>query len=275
MSILIERTALALFAIAPLIAWSQESASDEISSERAARLAVMQKIVGEYSMTIGSSEEMVTLRESPVLRFSNPIRLAADGGMFLWEHDGRPVALTCVFPSGVGLWDHEFQSLSDRPLVARRGIRTVWSPAAAIRFTDVPKASAPPFTAPARRREMGTISRRFTARMLGWGEGKRKDDELRMLASPIHRWGDPKGEVVDGGMFLFGEATDPEVALVLEAHRVEEVLIWKYALARVTTAELAVRIDNEIVWSIPPWDFQSRPNEPYLTIFKQLAPKLK
>ena len=252
---------------------SEEPASDEQAIERAARLAVMQRSIAEYSLTIGALAKPVELRKIPVLRFTNPIRGAADGGLFLWEHEGRPVALACIYRSTDNIrWDHEFQTLSDLQITAIRANRIAWQPPASARFKVVPKVAPPSEPVAARRREAGEISRRFSVRLLGWGDVNRKNDELRLQDNPVHRWGDPNGPVVDGRMFLFGEATDPELALLLEAHRDGAKFVWKYAVARVTSAELSVRFDDQEVVAIPVWDHDPRPDQPYLTVFSQPEP---
>lgn len=262
----------AFVVIASTIACADEPSADQIAAERAARLALMQKSIGEYTLTIGPASKPVEFRKTPVLRFTNPLRSTADGGLFLWEHQGRPVALTCIYPAAENTWDHEFQSLSDLPLTATRAGRYVWTPEPAMQFKPVPKAGAPSTTTSARRREMGAISRRFSARLLGWRPGYERDDELRMQDNPVHRWGDSNGKVIDGAMFLFGEATDPEVVLIIEAHKVVDTLVWKYDIGRVTTGELVVRLDDEVIWKVLAWPRDPRPDQPYVTLYGNRAP---
>jgi len=256
----------------PALASSQEATTEDLAAERATRLELMQRSVGEYVITIGVQADPVVLRKTPVLRFTNPIRRTADGGLFLWEAEGRPVALTCIYPGQGGTWEHEFQSLTEQALSAARSGQVVWRPLAGVRFNDVPNVAAPAKTIPGRRRELGAISRRFTARLLGWGQANPKNDELRLQDNPVYRWGDANGPVTDGALFLFGEATDPEVALIIEAHRRDDSVTWKYAAARVTSGELTVQLDGKEVWRVPTWDQDPRPEQPYLTRFRQAPP---
>ena len=86
------------------------------------------------------------------------------------------------------------------------------------------------------------------------------------LALPsAHSGGEAR--VLDGALFSFAEATDPEVLLLLEARRFkpEGDYQWRYTLGRMTSVRLIVRLDGKERWSLPNfWRNPRSPNDPYL-----------
>ena len=59
--------------------------------------------------------------------------------------------------------------------------------------------------------------------------GGGKYHRLRMLTTPIARYGKAGGTVEDGALFAFVEGTDPEVFLLIEARAGEKGPAWHYA----------------------------------------------
>jgi len=58
---------------------------------------------------------------------------------------------------------------------------------------------------------------------------------------------------VDGALFAFVEATDPEALLLVEAIRspTAEAAHWQYTLAKMTSRPVVARRNDEVVWSVP------------------------
>ena len=48
------------------------------------------------------------------------------------------------------------------------------------------------------------------------------DSEMRLLAQPIYRYENTKGDLIDGGLFVFVQGTDPEMFLLIEARTVAD-----------------------------------------------------
>jgi hypothetical protein len=72
-------------------------------------------------------------------------------------------------------------------------------------------------------------------------------------------------------VFVFAQATDPELLLLLEARAGREAPEWRYALARQTRGVVEVEYDSRPVWSVEKWDpATSKPQQPYLEIPRQL-----
>lgn len=271
---MIDRIPWKAMAIVPLaaamsvIASARSGAEEEPAS--ADRLDFMKKSVAVYSVTGDASpksEAEYSLRPEPLLRWDNPVSKVPDGTLFLWtDRADRPVAIVQVFIAAntKDLWLHEFQSLSTRPFEVRRGADSVWTPRrGGIGLKALADAPVPAGTKPARLTQMRQLAKRFEAQDDFEGTSRW---ELRLLATPLHRYGQDNDTVVDGAIFAFAHGTDPEALLVLEARKEGTGLAWHYALAPMTGYALRVKDQGQEVWAIdwrqPPYD----PQEPFLCI---------
>ncbi|OYV83582.1 MAG: hypothetical protein B7Z73_15885 [Planctomycetia bacterium 21-64-5] len=211
----------------------------------------------------GDGEQKLKFVERPVLRWSNPVRVTNDGAVFLWTDKGRPAAALCIYEYGVDDVAHEWQSLAAGPLRATYRQRMVWQPqVAGLEFNPVPGDDEPAASTPARRlAQMHRLLRDFTAT---FGREPRRH-ELRALTQPIYRYGEPETEIVDGAIFAFAQATDPEVLLLLEARaQKHQAASWWWAAARMSMVHLEVKHRGELVWTID-WNQRRDERQPYMT----------
>ncbi len=76
---------------------------------------------------------------------------------------------------------------------------------------------------------------------------------MRFVPRPVYRYSDPDSGLVDGALFAFAaRRTNPDLILVVELRSREPTgSEWKYALVRMTDAELSVRLDGKQVWTSP------------------------
>ena len=72
---------------------------------------------------------------------------------------------------------------------------------------------------------------------------------LRALSQPIYRYAAPAAGVLDGAVFAFVEATDPEALLLLEATADDAGGSWRYVLARMTSRPSEVLLDGRELWT--------------------------
>jgi hypothetical protein len=100
----------------------------------------------------------------------------------------------------------------------------------------------------ARLRQMKDLARRFHCRLSG---NIRENQELRLLPSPIYRYKTDIAHVFDGALFAYVQGTDPEVILMVEAHRQNGQAQWKYALTRRSCLALDADLDGRRIWSVP------------------------
>jgi hypothetical protein len=262
--------ALPLLALPALAAQPEPGKKDEPSGVQKERLAAMKRMASRYEISAGKDgETKLKLTEEPVLRWSNPERGNGDGCLYLFTDAGRPrAALTIYLTEDRKAWNHEFQSLADRPLVAKKGQAVAWAPdKPGVEFKPVPKAPAPADTAAGRLVQMRALADRFTATVT-FREDK---SALRRLGAPVYRYGDEKRDPLDGAVFAFVQATDPEVLLLLEARVVSGMAQWHYALARQTMWVVEVDCDGRAVWAVEKWDrATSKPQQTYFDIPRQL-----
>jgi hypothetical protein len=218
-------------------------------------VADVQGLLTEYRVLRNADEaKPAALEKEPVLKYSSDLSGSFVGLVFVWTADNRPEAISTVFKasrsSGKAL-EHEMLSLSAGKLSARRGDRAVWSPAGpGVEFKPIPGAPKPADTPALRANQMRALSREFTART-SIPSDPRPATELRLLARPIFRHPGPGKETLDGAIFAFVEATDPEILLLIEARRTKEGHEWCFAAARMSALSLIVRHKEEEVWSVP------------------------
>ena len=218
----------------------------------------------EYELHSGGDDEQtLKLIERPVLRWSNPLRATDDGAVFIWAGDKRPAAALCIYNYGVDGVDHEWQSLSTGPLRATYRNATVWRPqTAGVEFHLLAGETEPPAASPTKRlRQMHALLKDFTATM---GREPRRH-ELRALTQPIYRYGLEQSDLIDGAIFAFAQATDPEILLLLEARQEDErPASWWWAAARMSMVPLDIKHRGELVWSLD-WSYGQDDRRPYIT----------
>lgn len=241
----------ALFMIPATTAHAWE---DDQSADKDRRLKIMQQSVARIRVELGEQHggaPAIAVRKEPIQRWSNPIGGGIpDAAVFLWTDRRRPVVVSQVAQTTDGHWFQEFQSLSTAPLVARDGETRFWAPAAAgIQWQDVPATARPASRTSLRLVQMRAIAQQFSVTDKF---GTESPHQLRLLRQPLYRYADPSRGVLDGGLFSFAVATDPEVLLLVEAQAADQGHIWKTAFAPLTIFPCAASRDGELVWQCPP-----------------------
>jgi hypothetical protein len=176
------------------------------------------------------------------------------GVIFLWLRDGRPAALGSIFSQQDTMLPgrrimHELHALdSEKLLVSRSQALNEWKPHTGLARTPLPDAGTPAGTAAARLLQMRRLAQEFTGHEIDL-EGKRSD--LRLLPAPLYRYPPAEAGVIDGALFTLvsTEGTDPEVWLLLEAHKDGgNTRTWEYALCRFSNRDLYVQHKDKEVW---------------------------
>jgi hypothetical protein len=204
------------------------------------QLEFMKEEAASYRLSKqGDRAAPLTLREEPAFRLG---KQSADdmeeGAIFLWlDEDGRPGASLQIFlvknsiwPNGA--WLHEFNSLSVDSLSGTQRMQPSWSPnrpgVEYHRLDDVPKPAATPML---RGRQMRAIVRDIHV------SDYFKDEswsDLRLLPTPLARYGKEGAAVIDGALFAFVTGTDPEACVFVEARQGTNGPEWFYALGSFT-----------------------------------------
>ena len=191
------------------------------------------------------------LVERPVFVWTNPTKgKGQHGSVFVWTHDGRPMVVGSIFVNRTETTQrlmHEFHSLAPLPLHPRCGgcDGESWKPAAGIALQPLKDAPPPDASAPRRLLQIRMLARQFGGytfddwRKLRW--------ELRSLPQPLYRYQPESGDVIDGALLglVTDAGTDPEVLLLLEAHR---DAVWHFALLRFSDSSLYVSYQGREIW---------------------------
>ncbi len=268
-----------------IVAWSQQDPPADANPARpgdpradakregSQRLELMKRAAAEYEIRLATKDkDKLPLQAEPALRWTNPVRGTTDGAVFIWLANGRPELAAGIYkwPSKPGEPDmeHELSSLSVDKLTAVRGGRTVWEPAkAGIELKAIPDAAAPSESPALRLRQLRSLAREFTA---FHDDPGKPSEELRLLSQPIYRYKDTEPDLLDGALFVFVQATDPEVLLLIEARKDTTGHQWQYALARMTSRALRARYKDKEVWKVADcWASVTDRRAPYTAFFRQ------
>jgi hypothetical protein len=232
----------------PGVTSAQPSAQGQ---DRKGSLAVLSKIAAGFEVRLDDKRK-ATREMEPALRWTNTIGHATDAALFVWMHDGRPVAVGTVFVTDNIVVGHEFQSLALGPVQARRGGKLIWKPKQpGIEFRPMTDAPAPGETARQRLSQIKSLARRFRAEAVKGPPAYQENDvrALRLLAQPILQYHDPEMPEKEGAIFAFAMDTDPDVLLLIENRDRDGKAGWEYALARTNPFLLNVWCDETLVWT--------------------------
>jgi hypothetical protein len=254
-----QRARHALIVLAPLLGFAgfirAEPPQDEKALAEAFR-AFAKREAAAYTIRLEGSDRPLALQSEPVLTWSNPVVGSIYGDVFIWTDNGRPEAVASIyrFYTPPVHRANEFHSLALGPLAANRNGFAVWTPTrAGLVLKPIPEAAAPADSASARLRQMRAMAQEFTGRQTT-REGV--DRDMRLLAQPIYRYENTKGDLIDGGLFVFVVGTDPEVFLLIEARRpARGVAEWRFAATRMNNVNLRLNHRGREVWNVPelPW----------------------
>jgi hypothetical protein len=249
---------------------AQPPAKNDLPEEPKRLNEAIEKSVNWYD--VFPQEGAKALTPVPVLRWRNVVRgQVGEAMMVVWPHNGRPIAVTSIYP-----WDgkmcHEFDSLSrGSKLFARDKDQVIWSPETpGVEFKAVPKAPKPAKTAAGRLLQMKAIAEGFKATMTGWSADNSDQERLRLLPRPLFRYDmanakEPDAKRLDGALFAYVLGTDPEVVLMLEAIGTAEKAEWQCAFVRATSGGLEVKFGDEVVWTAKKAPVARNPKLPHFT----------
>lgn len=229
-------------------------AQNEDSADKALRAkwqAVYVEIAGSIEMRRG--ETKLALEPTPLLFYTNPVRATDQhGSMFLWTDQGCPAVIGSIW-SAINRTDtslrnitHEWHSLVEEPDVqAVRGGQTEWTsgqPGIAWQALDL--TPAPASSRPLRLVQMREIARGLTATITA-----EEENELRLMTQPLYRYPEKTPGAIDGAIFVYSLATDPELILLIEATGPNEKSTYRVAFARFGNLAMAVKSGEQTLWT--------------------------
>ena len=211
------------------------------------------------------------LLPQPVLRWTNPTRGEVHGSVVLWTNNGCPEAVASIYQFfHKKQLNVELVSLSEVPLKANRNARLRWTPEAGVKFAAILGGPAPATTADKRQFQMRALARKFTGYLAEPGEADDKLTELRLMASPLHRYTATDGSGREGAVFAFVTTTDPEILLLIESRKRSGGCEWVWAAARMHFRPLQLKLADKVVWEVPaaapPWDKIRGPEGRYVIL---------
>lgn len=223
------------------------SGADE-NAQRKLRLDFMKADLDRYVIVAKDRREHpLTATEKPALRYTNPVRTSfTDGTVYFWREGERPLAAAVLSIRENGNVVRELVSLTDRPLLCERDGRAAWTPQGGNLVDQLlDDARAPDANGKTRLRQMRQAAGRF--RVI---KKASPDVDLRLLEHPIYRFAAADASVIDGAVFAFVEANDPDCFLMLEAHRknASSPAEWRYTLARMLAGPIEVELDGKPLW---------------------------
>jgi hypothetical protein len=259
----------ALMILAPLQVSGGFAQPDPPNQEKALaesfRKFAKQEAAG-YTIRLEGTDRPLTFRPEPVLSYSNPVMGRVYGEVFIWTAEGRPevVAAFYRFYTSDPHRGDELHSLSLGKLTAEREGSVVWSPARpGVNFKPIPGASAPVASAAGRLRQMRALTQEFTSRQTN---RVGVDSDMRLLSQPLYRYENTKGDLIDGGLFVFVQGTDPEIFLLIEARTsASGVSEWHFGATRMHGINLRLYHRGHLIWNAPeiPWAQIIDHREPY------------
>jgi hypothetical protein len=212
------------------------------------RMQFMKTALARYTVHGGERKEPAKVAD-PCLRWTNPIGGAPDGVVAVYAHKGgRPVALGQFFLNGQKRWVNEFSIIPESDVTVMRSGHLFWKPSEYVcKFTDLPRSPLPAAKAVLRLAQMRAIAADFS--VIDYFGPKETRQDLRLLPQPVSRYSE-KGKILDGALFIYVLATDPECCLLLEAYQDGKGSRYRYAVAPMSIFQLEVRYKDDPVWAI-------------------------
>ena len=219
-----------------------------------------------YTVRLEGSDRPLRFHPEWVLSFKDDVVGGVYGDVFLWTAVGRPEVVASIyrfFTRDPHRGD-AFQSLSLGKLTAEREGAVVWAPARpGVELKPIPGAPAPADSAAGRLRQMRDLAREFTSRQTTRAG---VDSAMRLLSKPLYRYEDTKGDLIDGGLFVFVQGGAPEIFLPIEARRTRDgTPEWRFGPTRMHGIDLRLYHRGPLIWRAPeiPWSQIIDPREPF------------
>lgn len=235
------------------LAQDNKSAEDKASLEakEAADRSTEEIARWKFRLTRDPQREL-TLNTKPILRWTNPPVGRVYGHVYVMTSDQYPLVIVGPYKwfSPYLSLDLECTSIAPSGIEGTRDGKTIWlTDKPGVEWKPVPGNPAVGKSPLERQRQMKKIAEDFTAELVDMRVNEKgEDQQLRQLTQPVYRYESETYHVIEGGIFAFVVATDPELFLILEALNENPAPTWRYGLARMNTDRIAVKFQNQQVW---------------------------
>jgi hypothetical protein len=230
------------------------------------------KEVEQYRFSRAGESAPLKLVPRSLLRWSNVTTNRTYGDTYVWTDRGCPRVIISVFAivSDRSSVAAECQSLSQDAFSMFRNDQLVWTPnGSGVDFRPLKSFGKPAKTETARSVQMNRIARQFRAE---FSPHTAPDEftQLRLLNRPLFRYQSEDPEIVDGAIYGFVDATDPEMLLVIEGRKMDGETAWFYSPARSRHDQIRLYLNEQLVWDVPrlapPWEQIRNPDRTYFNL---------
>jgi len=211
--------------------------SASVDKQRVAWL--LGKISARRMVPTRQSDTPCKLHSEPIFKWSNPVS-GAEGAVFVWTSDGRPIAITKNhLNSRKSFYSETTNSVSDNLPRMIEGDLVSWEPSEpGVKFEIIDQLGPPATTASQRLAQMRRVLREFRI-VDNWGQmpasSSAPDLELRIMPTPLFRYSSESNKIIDGALFAFAQGTNPEAIVLIEAiETADGRLVWRAACSRMT-----------------------------------------
>ncbi len=214
------------------------SMADDKTSVAEQRVAwLREKVAAMRVVPTRESSEPCKLRDEPIIKWSNPVS-GAEGSVFVWTSDGRPIALAkCHLNSRNSYHVETLIAISDNRLRMSEADEITWEPTEpGVKFETLEDLGAPAATEALRLAQMRRAAREYRF-VDNWGATAASDKsewELRLMPAPLLRYSSASEKIIDGALFAFAQGTNPEALVLVEAVESANGRIWRAAPSRMT-----------------------------------------
>jgi len=210
--------------------------------------ALLPAYIERLEMRTIDSDALVAPVNRPLYSYADSARRIAEGAIWAWGPTGRPLAMAKCWKNANETRTCAFTLTSDARVVALGPQSKLWKPAQTqVEPAQLKDAPAPARQDTARLRQLKEQARRFSAHEFWEPDNSRF--ELRLLVQPIYRYQDEQRQIQDAAVFIMAFDNNPQILMSLEIlGSAAGEARWQYLLARVSSAELHVSIDDKEVW---------------------------
>lgn len=192
-----------------------------------------------------------SLREQPIMVWSNPATFDQKGVVLVWTDQSRPQVVATLFesthPDGVRIM-FEAHALARGPMEGYLKENRFWNvekPGVTFQtLTD----TAPLATGSRRQLQMRQLAREYQVVLTDDTDNK---TTLRLLPTPVLTYEPNTDQCIDGALFAFAATgTDPDAFLLVETIRDKNALRFQVAFARFHFRELTATRKEQMVWHV-------------------------
>lgn len=217
---------------------------------RKARVQFLTDAVKHFHVAVGEMSVEAKLTPEPALVWDNPVSGTKIGILAVFARNGRPDVMAQFSFTSPQNVVNEFHNLCGDKLVMSRGTQPIWTPSeTSTKWQTLDTPEKPAATPQLRLIQMRRLVSTFTVEDdFGWEKTERH--QLRLLTTPVHRYGNADDEVIDGAVFVYAMATDPEAVLMLECAKGDSGLYWRYGFGPMSIYALTAKLNGDVVWKI-------------------------